>query len=82
MRKRYGLEIERQLVREYREKGAYSERRPRSLGGTDVLRIFENEIWLIQSKTTGKSAIYLNKAEVKKLLRDKEILSKNGRHYY
>ena len=70
MRKQYGLEIERQLVREYRQKGAYSERRPRSLGGTDVLRIFDNEIWLIQSKTTSKPVLYVNKDEVNKLLKD------------
>jgi Holliday junction resolvase len=77
MRKQYGLEIERQLVREYRQKGAYSERRPRSLGGTDVLRIFNNEIWLIQSKTTSKPVLYVNKDEVNKLLKDKEVLSNN-----
>ncbi len=81
MRRKYGLDIERQLVRAYREKGAYSERRPRSLGGTDVLRIYDNEIWLIQSKTTSKKALYIKKEEVEKLLEDKERMKKNLNKY-
>jgi len=77
LRKRYGLDIERQLVRQFRERGAYSERRPRSLGGTDVLRIYDNEIWLIQSKTTSKRYLYIPKDEVEKLLKDREVMKRN-----
>ncbi|MEM2876366.1 MAG: hypothetical protein QXL67_05395 [Candidatus Bathyarchaeia archaeon] len=77
LRRKYGLDIERQLVRKFREKGGYSERRPRSLGGTDVLRIYDNEVWLIQSKTTSKSALYIKREEVEKLLRDRDIMRRN-----
>lgn len=64
-------------VLEQREKEAYGEQPPRSLSGTEVLRIYDNEIWLIRSKATDKPVLHINRNEVEKLLEDKEMMRRN-----
>jgi len=77
LRKEYGIDIERQLVNRFRSKGAFAERRPGSLGATDVLRIFDNEIWVIQSKCTGHNVLYISDKEIERLLEDKKKIENN-----
>jgi Holliday junction resolvase len=77
LRREYGIDIERQLVNRFREKGAFAERRPGSLGATDVLRIYDNEIWVIQSKCTSHNVLYINDGEIKRLINDKARIERN-----